>query len=153
MLKLEKYVVKSNVLSWFKSYLSDRTQLVKCDTSVSKSLPVEVCVPQGTVLGPVIFYFYQRLSHVFKKIARKHVCWLHYMLCARVYYRRSSKLLTDRCTNVHSASTWYNDNKLSLNIDKSGCTLLGTRQRLHNSSNIEIILDDKFYKCMNVLLI
>ena len=31
MLKLEKYGVKSNVLSWFKSYLSDRTQLVKCD--------------------------------------------------------------------------------------------------------------------------
>ncbi len=39
ILKPEKYGVKSNVLSRFKSYLYDRTQLVKCDNSVSKSLP------------------------------------------------------------------------------------------------------------------
>ncbi len=56
--------------------------------------------------------------------------------------------------DVHKAGTWYNDNKLSLNIDKSECMLLGTRQRLHNNSNIEIILDGEVlqtYECTSYL--
>ncbi len=36
MIKMQNYGVKSNVLSRFKSYYSDRTLFVKCDTSVSK---------------------------------------------------------------------------------------------------------------------
>ncbi len=50
--------------------------------------------------------------------------------------------------DVHNANIWYNDNKL--NIDKLGCMLLGTRERVLNNSNIEIV---KFYKCMSALLI
>ncbi len=43
-------------------------------------------------------HFCQRLSHVFKKVARKNMLAGDSMLCTRVQYRRSSKLLTDRCT-------------------------------------------------------
>ncbi len=45
--------------------------------------------------------------------------------------------------DVCSASKWYKHNKLSLNIEKSGCMLLGTRQMIHNNSHMDIILDGK----------
>ncbi len=47
-------------------------------------------------------------------------------------------LQSDLCND----SKWYRHNKLSLYIEKSGCTcMLGTRQRIHNNLHMEIILD------------
>ena len=70
------------------------------------------------------------------------------MLCTRAHYRRFKSYLQ---TDVHNASIWYNNKKLnSLNIDQSGCMLLGTRQTLHNIPSVEIILDVEvlqMYEC------
>ena len=52
-------------LSWFESYLSDRTQSVVVDGLMSTSVPLVFGVPQGSVLGPVLFTLYsQPLSDV-----------------------------------------------------------------------------------------
>ena len=63
-------------------------------------------------------------------------------------------MFADLEIDVHNANTWYNDNKLILNIHKSGCMLFGTRQGFHNNSNIEIILDGdvlQTYECTSYL--
>ena len=52
-------------LSWFESYLSDRTQSVVVDGLMSTPVPLVFGVPQGSVLGPVLFTLYsQPLSDV-----------------------------------------------------------------------------------------
>ena len=52
-------------LSWFESYLSDRTQSVVVDGLMSTPIPLVFGVPQGSVLGPVLFTLYsQPLSDV-----------------------------------------------------------------------------------------
>ena len=52
-------------LSWFELYLSDRTQSVVVDGLMSTSVPLVFGVPQGSVLGPVLFTLYsQPLSDV-----------------------------------------------------------------------------------------
>ena len=45
-------------LSWFESYLTSRTQVVKCKGEVSNPEYVTIGVPQGTVLGPLLFLLY-----------------------------------------------------------------------------------------------
>ena len=45
-------------MSWFKSYLSDRYQFVSLEGKSSECLPLKKRVPQGSVLGPVLFLLF-----------------------------------------------------------------------------------------------
>ena len=58
LFKLHNYGVRGNILSWIKAFLDNRSQTVVIDGEQSCTAPVSSGVPQGSVLGPILFLVY-----------------------------------------------------------------------------------------------
>ena len=58
LLKLRSLGTSSQALKWFESYLTDRKQSTRLGTSLSDELTIRHGVPQGSILGPMVFHLY-----------------------------------------------------------------------------------------------
>ena len=70
-----RYGICGTALKWFKSYLSDRTQYVKINSSSSCFSGLSQGVPQGSVLGPILYSLY---TSPLADIAKAHGLNIHF---------------------------------------------------------------------------
>ena len=56
--KLKRYGIHETALQWINSYLSDREHLVSWNQTHSPLLNINIGVPQGSILGPLLFLIY-----------------------------------------------------------------------------------------------
>jgi hypothetical protein len=56
--KLPKYGITDSAFDWFRSYLSDRSQIVDINNNLSQSRAVDMSVIQGSLLGPTLFLIF-----------------------------------------------------------------------------------------------
>ena len=139
--KLEKYGVLQNELKWFSSYLNDRQQTVRVNGTLSPIRPVSLGVSQGSVLGPLLFLVF--INDLPKSLNQTE----HNMFAdaSMVYVqgetnREVQSLLQGDINTIYN---WFCKNKLTLNIDKSNCMLMGTYQRLGGTQNLELYVKDQ----------
>ena len=65
----DEYGVRETALSWFRTYLEYRTHCVQIDSKTPATIPLQSCVPQGSVLGPVMFTLYTTpVQRIFRRL-------------------------------------------------------------------------------------
>jgi hypothetical protein len=134
-------------LSWFISYLSNRTFSITIDNNSSKVYPITTGVPQGSVLGPILFSIYtSQLSVIFKR-------WnIHYHLYAddtQVYVSYDSSeadlnikgQLLSGC--LEEVSCWMASHGLVLNPSKTQL-LIVTPPKVQHPDKFYIKFQDTF---------
>lgn len=140
--------VTDDALKWFKSYLSGREFCVSIAREKSEHKKLNREVPQGSVLGPILFTIYTtELSWI---LVKHKVKFKFFADDTQFYFVVDSGRLTVLKINDIMAEIilWMNKKRLKLNEGKTECLLIGTRQALvkleHlktiNINNMEIIL-------------
>jgi Reverse transcriptase (RNA-dependent DNA polymerase) len=133
------YGLTGAVLNWFKSYLTGRTQSVRCSSSHSSYLPVLFGVPQGSVLGPILFLLY--VADLLSVIRRHQLIPHSYADDTQIYGFCTPSETSDLAKRLSSCSDeiarWMNSNRLQLNTSKTEVLWCSSSRRQH-----QIPLDD-----------
>ena len=141
--KLGKYGVDNNELSWFKSYLSNRTQaVVNNNKNMSSFSQVNTGIPQGSVLGPVLF-----LVMVNDLLMHVENCNLYADdTMIEAVGKTIDEVVESLQIQIDQLCSWFRHNRLTVNASKSCSMIIGTRQRLKNisiSENIGLTMNNE----------
>ena len=113
--KLQCYGIRGKLFNWLSSFLSDRTQTVLVDCFKSYPAPVLSGVPQGTVLGPILFLLF--VNDIELSLAHSKIrCFADdSRLLKSIKSSADAVLLQNDLDNV---TCWAKKNNMSLNEDK-----------------------------------
>ena len=140
--KLRIYKFSESTLLWFKSYLNNRTQQVVVNNLNSTSGVVECGVPQGSILGPILFLLF--INDLPLTLQNLPVSVDLYADDTTSYSIASDKrtLETNLQNALNSVHIWCLENGMTINTDKTKLMLIASRQKRNTliDSDLKITL-------------
>ena len=112
--KLHYYGIRGLSLEWFKSYLFQRKQYVTYKNNSSEMLNIDCGVPQGSVLGPLLFIIYSNDLPKSIKTCNSILFADDTTVCK--VGSDINQLFTDMMSDLTLLIDWFRANKLSLNV-------------------------------------
>ena len=136
--KLRSYGIRGKVLNWFEDYLRNRQQFVAFKGHNSNITNISCGVPQGSILGPLLFLIYVN------DIVKSSTIASFFLFADDTTVFHSHKniaTLTEILnTELSKISRWFKCNKLSLNVDKTNFIIFQS-SHLQNVHNINLHID------------
>uniref|UniRef100_A0A3B1IP97 Reverse transcriptase domain-containing protein n=1 Tax=Astyanax mexicanus TaxID=7994 RepID=A0A3B1IP97_ASTMX len=133
--------ISGTVLKWFSSYLQGRKYFVEMENNVSETVPVTCGVPQGSILGPLLFNLYMiTLGEIMRDYG---ISYHSYADDTQIYMALCYGPIDSLCKCLEQINKWMGQNFLQLNKDKTEIILLGNSNERHRLS---AYLDSKSLK-------
>ena len=158
--KLKLYGFDQNTIQWTWSYLTHRSQGVYIEGAMSRLLPLEAGVPQGSILGPI---YYTIFTNELPQVVHEHDCPLHDDQAASIFtiqcqecgglccYADDSTYtvrgqdpvaLSEKLTRKYKVmADFLTDNKLKVNDDKTHLLVLTSRQKRRFVDTNSIVIE------------
>ena len=143
--KLEYYGICDESLPWFKNYFTGRKQFVLIDSQSPEELAITSELPQGSILGPLLFIAY--INDLPRCV--KH-CSVNMYADNTVLYLAGPTV--DNLTfyinqDLQCLSEWLEDNNLVLNVSKTKCVLFTSRRHKERDCILNLNLLGKSISC------
>ena len=131
--KLEHYGIRGTPLAWFADYLMDRKQFVEFNNEKSDLQDIICGVPQGSVLGPLLFIIYTNDIPNCIKNSRA----ILFADDTTIYTSGNNikELYNTMNTELELLTDWFYANKLSLNISKTNYMIIGNYNKTNSITN------------------
>ena len=132
--KLISIGVQGRELDWFSSYLTELYQVTKVNDHHSNKAPVNFGVPQGSILGPLLFTLYinDLPGNIRSRSSRVYL----YADDTAIFVGKSIDVInTTLNTELAQVSQWLQSNYLTLNVKKTKSMLIGTHQKLSRTQS------------------
>ena len=141
--------ISGTALEWFKSYLSNLHQAVVIKAEKSSDHLLKYGVPQGSVLGPVLFTLYTQ--PLVQEILKFNLKYHFYADDTQLYDSVHCKIKKNICHRmeccIKCVKKWMNENRLMLNDNKTEVLLTGSAGSLRKLERSSIhIGDNQFFK-------
>ena len=135
--KLEAIGLHESAIAWYKSYLYGRQQSVEIGEAISNPMTVTCGVPQGSILGPLLFLIY--INDIYTAVRCKLL--LYADDSALLVSGKDTQLIQESISaELEAARKWLINNKLSLHLGKgkSRVNFLGSKRKLNTCSSIQV---------------
>ena len=148
--------MSTSVINWFKSYLYERSQSVTVGGNISKSMPLNTGVPQGSILGPLLFIIYTSDLPSCLPLECKLFMYADdsTITCSSSNINKIENNLNTALGRIYD---WCVRNKLTINANKTKSMLIGSKQKVCNTDlNVSItgssVVQVNYVKCLGVII-